>query len=217
MKSCTRNSYSSFVERLGGSSDEERNTSPALFKKYKIFRNNLPLNIKIDISRAVKSNSLERLSFNNEKLNVDLSLDDSLGIHKADIRGEGQNVKMEDMSLENVTDEDVQVVDAPQASPSQLTQTSGEKVLNKYFESTSSDESKSENENFDQPGAMFIPMHSYAQGSGDKTHGEVNEVCTPYPPFFFQCRPGIPRRSKTCTHAYTCQPTISVARVRYLS
>ena len=142
------------------------------FKKYKIFRNNLPLNIKIDVSRAVKSNSLERLSFNNEKLNVDLSLDDSLGIHKADIRGEGQNVKMEDIILENVTDEDVQVMDAHKASPSELPQTSGVKVLNKYFESTSSDESESENENFDQPGAMFIPMHSYAQGSGDKTHGE---------------------------------------------
>ena len=40
------------------------------FKKYKIFRTNFPLNIKIDVSTAEKSNSLERMSFNNKKLNV---------------------------------------------------------------------------------------------------------------------------------------------------
>merc|ERR1719341_2444272 len=36
------------------------------FKKYEIFRTNFPLNVKIEVSKAEKSNSLERLGFNNE-------------------------------------------------------------------------------------------------------------------------------------------------------
>ena len=76
------------------------------FKKHKILIANFPLNIKIEVLRVEERNSLDRVSFNNKKLNVDLSLDDTLGNHKADIREEGHNVHMEDLTQENVTDED---------------------------------------------------------------------------------------------------------------
>jgi len=142
------------------------------FNKYDLLRANFPLNVKIEVSKAEKSDSLERLSLNLEKLNVKLSLDHSLGIQEADIQGEGQNVHMEDLTQENVSDEDVQITEAPQALPSELKQASGKKVLSKFFEgSTSSEESSDDDDNFDQPGSMFIPMHSYAENK-DKTHGE---------------------------------------------
>jgi len=45
-------------------------------------------------------------------------------------------------------------------------------VLSKFFQgSTSSEESSEDDDNLDQPGSMFIPMHSYAEDK-DKTHGE---------------------------------------------
>ena len=76
------------------------------FKKHKILIANFPLNVKIEVLRVEEGNSLDRVSFNNKKLNVDLSLDDTLGNHKADIWEEGHNVHMEDLTQENVTDED---------------------------------------------------------------------------------------------------------------
>ena len=47
------------------------------FKKHKILIANFPLNIKIEVLRVEEGNSLDRVSFNNKKLNVDLSLDHS--------------------------------------------------------------------------------------------------------------------------------------------
>ena len=140
------------------------------FKKYEIFNTNFPLNIKINVSRAVKNRGLERLSFNNEKINVDLCLDVSMVkpvVKKVESGGESQNVQMRDTTVENVTDQEDHEMDVPQAQPSEKQLTGKQQD-----ESTSSDESDSDDDNFEKPGSMFIPMHSYAQTSKDANYGE---------------------------------------------
>ena len=143
-----------------------------IFKKYEIFDTNFPLNIKINVSRAEKNRGLERLSRNNEKINVDLCLDVSMVksvIQNVESGVESQNLQMKDTSVENVTDQEDDEMDSPQAQPSEKQLTGIDKQQD---ESTSSDESESDDDNFDKPGSMFIPMHSYAQTSKDANYGE---------------------------------------------
>ena len=135
------------------------------FKKYEIFNIIFPLHIKINVSSAVKNEEFEneRLSCSNEKLNVDLSLDESLTkevIQKVQIKGER---RMQRTAIKNVTDIDTR------AKPSEFTPISGNKEPGN--ESTSSEES--DDDNFDKPGSVFIPMKSNAdQASNDTNHGE---------------------------------------------
>ena len=142
------------------------------FKKYEIFNINFPLHIKINVSSAVKNVGLERLSLNNEKLNVDLSLDESMTkavIQKGQMKRERRKFQMQRTALENVTDNEDQGMNDTQAKPSKLTQTSGNKETGN--ESTSSEES--DDDNFDKPGSVFISMNSFAaQASKDTNHDE---------------------------------------------
>ena len=146
------------------------------FSKHKVFKQHFPLKIKIDVSKVEKSAGLDRLSYSNEKLNVDLNFDENIAKAVADHKhaaGE-QNVALNDITLEDVTDDD----DKPQEETTHTNalQPSTKIANGVQDESMDSEESETDDDNFDQPGSVFIPMHSYVQKPIDNHPGEEDKA-----------------------------------------